>query len=308
MSVAGISSSSLSQPTALQPFYVQRRLDIQQLAQALQSGDLAGAQAAYTTLSALRRSLPAQNASGQSGTSAGPFLDKKVAQDFNAIGKALQSGDLEGAQQAFATFLQDTQGTARGHRQSRFAPSPNTTPEMIINLFSNSPVTTPKVATPVTDNAASPAPPSSNSTATSTLAPITSTVASPTAASTAPTGSAPATTAASASTSSAATHIPEIIVNLGNESPAAPPPEIIFNLGGGNNNGNAGPELTVNFSDGNGGSNPELTLNFNNGGSNGSSAPELVINLGTARLAEIVFNFGNGPSQSGGGTQIDIVA
>jgi hypothetical protein len=304
MSVAGISSSSLSQPTALQPFYVQRRLDIQQLAQALQSGDLAGAQAAYATLSALRRSLPAQNASGQSGTSAGPFLDKKVAQDFNAIGKALQSGDLEGAQQAFATFLQDTQGTARGQRQSRFAPSP----EIIINLFSNSPVATPKVATPVTDNAASSTPPPSNSAATSTLAPITSTVASPTVASTAPTGSAPATTATSAATSTAASPTPEIIVNLDGESHANSSPEIIVNLGGGNNNGNAGPELTVNFSDGNGGSNPELTLNFNNGGSNGSSAPELVINLGTARLAEIAFNFGNGPSQSGGGTQIDIVA
>ena len=39
-------------------------------------------------------------------------------QDLQSLGKALQSGDLAGAQQSFAQLLQDKQGSAQGDGQS----------------------------------------------------------------------------------------------------------------------------------------------------------------------------------------------
>jgi hypothetical protein len=128
MSVGGIlSSSGLSHQVQTQ--YQQRAADFQQLYQALQSGDLAGAQQAFSALAALT----------QAGSGGGVSQNPQLAQDFNAIGQALQSGDLAGAQQAFATFQQDLQAAlaARGHhhhgggRQSANAAS---TPEITLNL------------------------------------------------------------------------------------------------------------------------------------------------------------------------------
>jgi hypothetical protein len=94
MSIAAVSSNSIYQQ--LQGFYLQRKTDLQQLGQALQSGDLNGAQQAFNALQTL----------GQSGpfASADPFRNTQREQDFAAIGQALQSGDLAGAQQAFATL------------------------------------------------------------------------------------------------------------------------------------------------------------------------------------------------------------
>src|SRR6185437_15834177 len=100
MSVAGISSTSIAAQPSLLASFQQRRSDFQQLAQSLQSGDLAGAQAAFTDLSNLSQtSKPGPQAS-----------TSQIGQDFAAIGQALQSGDLAGAQQAFATFQQDVKG------------------------------------------------------------------------------------------------------------------------------------------------------------------------------------------------------
>lgn len=100
MSVAGISSTSVAAQPSLLATFQQRRNDFQQLAQSLQSGDLAGAQAAFTDLTNLSRN---SKAGASSSTS-------QIGQDFAAIGQALQSGDLAGAQQAFATFQQDVKG------------------------------------------------------------------------------------------------------------------------------------------------------------------------------------------------------
>jgi len=97
MSVIGISSTSIAAQPGLLASFQQRRNDFQQLAQSLQSGDLAGAQAAFTDLTNLSQN---SKAGAQSPTS-------QIGQDFAAIGQALQSGDLAGAQQAFATFQQD---------------------------------------------------------------------------------------------------------------------------------------------------------------------------------------------------------
>jgi hypothetical protein len=93
-------------------FRQQRKIEIQQLGQALQSGDGDAAQQAYDALVALGQNGPLQN--GQT------FHRADRAQDFAAIGQALQSGDLAGAKQAF-TDLANT----FGHR-NQLPPEPPT--------------------------------------------------------------------------------------------------------------------------------------------------------------------------------------
>jgi len=101
MSTAGISSSSLVQGAQ---YFQDRKSDLQQLGQALQSGDLTGAQQDFSTIQNL-----AQN--GPFGGNA--FAVSQRQQDYTAIGQALQSGDVAGAQQAVAQ-LQSTFNS--GHR------------------------------------------------------------------------------------------------------------------------------------------------------------------------------------------------
>jgi len=94
--------------------------DFKQLAGSLQSGDLTGAQKAY---SAIQQLLPKQGQNGpQSSSSSNP-----IANDFKALGQALQSGNLSSAQGAFSQLQNDlkagaqstasglTQGTRRHH-------------------------------------------------------------------------------------------------------------------------------------------------------------------------------------------------
>jgi hypothetical protein len=94
MSTAAVSSSSLNQQ--MQSYFKTRNSDVQQLGQALQSGNLAQAQVAYNNITAV----------GQGGpfTSGNAFRVPQREQDFSAIGQALQSGDLSGAQSAFAAL------------------------------------------------------------------------------------------------------------------------------------------------------------------------------------------------------------
>ncbi len=85
--------------------------DFTALGQALQSGNLSDAQTAYTTLLQdlqkahhhhhhHRHAASAQATSQQSSP---------ITQAFDALGKALQSGDLATAQQAYSTIVQDLQ-------------------------------------------------------------------------------------------------------------------------------------------------------------------------------------------------------
>ena len=97
MSTAAVSASSIYQE--LQTYFQARNSDLQQLGQALQSGDLAGAQQEFQAIQTLGQSGPFANGD--------PFKLSQREQDFQAIGQALQSGDLAGAQQAFAQ-LQST--------------------------------------------------------------------------------------------------------------------------------------------------------------------------------------------------------
>jgi hypothetical protein len=94
MSTAAVSSTSIFQE--LQSFNQNRQTDLQQLGSALKSGDLSGAQQAYTALATLGESGPFANSE--------PFAKSSRADAFNALGEALQAGDLARAESAFATL------------------------------------------------------------------------------------------------------------------------------------------------------------------------------------------------------------
>lgn len=83
----------------------QRRQDFQQLSQALQSGNLSGAQSAFAALSAGRSSQAASNPNSL----------------FSQLGQALQGGNLAAAQQAFAQIQQRRHGE---HEQAPPAQTP----------------------------------------------------------------------------------------------------------------------------------------------------------------------------------------
>ena len=114
MTVSGISTSTdLNQTSSAQTKFRQVKNDFQQLGQALQSGDLNAAQQAFAALQQLIPNLSSgsQAQNGQQGSSQNPLLA-----DLNAIGKALQSGDLSAAKSAFAKLQQDVQSVShKGH-------------------------------------------------------------------------------------------------------------------------------------------------------------------------------------------------
>lgn len=100
---AQLSQASPSTPptSAMKEFFKERKADLEQLGDALQSGNLSGAQQAYSDLVALAKQL------GSRSNGVNPFLRSDRKQDFNAIGGALQNGDLAGAEQAY-TSLENT--------------------------------------------------------------------------------------------------------------------------------------------------------------------------------------------------------
>lgn len=96
--------------------FKQRRQDFQSLAKALDSNDLAGAQAAFAALQKDLQAVPQGSSAQQGGQST-------IKDGINAIGAALSAGDLSGAQKALAQVKQDMQaqaGKARhGHHGHR---------------------------------------------------------------------------------------------------------------------------------------------------------------------------------------------
>jgi hypothetical protein len=133
MSTAAISSSSIFQE--LQSFYQTRHTDLNQLGSALQSGNLADAQQAFSALAALGQGGPFANSE--------PFGKAGRAQAFEAIGTALQAGDLAGAQAAFANLKSSLQNKAPTAAQdnpatvvnlSRGQNSSNVVAEIVINF------------------------------------------------------------------------------------------------------------------------------------------------------------------------------
>jgi len=107
MSISSISSNSGVSQTDWRSLMNQWRQDFKQLASALQSGDLAGAQKAYSALQQLQQSSQSggQSSSQQQANSG----NSPIQNDFAALGKALSSGDLSGAQTAFSQLQTDMQ-------------------------------------------------------------------------------------------------------------------------------------------------------------------------------------------------------
>jgi len=100
MSISSITPNT-SSLEAWQNTVQQRRQDFSQLAQALQSGDLAGAQTAYANLQSLQQNSQT-GSNPTSGASGNPLQN-----DFAALGQALASGNLSQAQSDFAQLQSD---------------------------------------------------------------------------------------------------------------------------------------------------------------------------------------------------------
>ena len=93
--------------------------DLAAVGSALQSGDLSGAQSAFATLTQDLQSSAQQAQSGQQAYMARGHhhhhhhggsqqsTGSNLGTDLAAVGSALQSGDLSGAQSAFGTLMQD---------------------------------------------------------------------------------------------------------------------------------------------------------------------------------------------------------
>ena len=104
MSISSLASTliaDLSQQYQQNPFQKIQQ-DFKQLASALKSGDLSGAQSAYASIEQL---LPANQSSSSSAT--GSNGSNAIQSDFASLGQALQSGDLSEAQSAFGQLQSD---------------------------------------------------------------------------------------------------------------------------------------------------------------------------------------------------------
>ncbi len=262
--VSGQPISAASAPSIyrqLQSYGQERKADLTQLGTDLEAGNLNAAQQDFNTLTALGQSGPNKN--GQTFQQAGR------EQDFQAIGQALQNGDLAGAQSAFAT-LQGTFGQQNQQAQSAISAynSNSGGAEIVINLGSTAGTSAasgssvegssaPEVVVNVGQGGGSPSGPSSGPEVVINL------------------GSAASTSAASGSSGSTA---PEVVVNVGQ--------------GGGSSSGpSSGPEVVIN-----------LAGAASTSASSGSTTPEIVVNLGqessssAASPEEVTINLGSGSS------------
>jgi soluble cytochrome b562 len=96
--------------------FSQVRQGFKNLASALQSGDLSGAQQAFAALQQLLPNSSAgnQTQNGQPGSGQNTF-----GTDFQALGQALKSGNLTDAQAAFSKLQQNMQSVQGHHHQHR---------------------------------------------------------------------------------------------------------------------------------------------------------------------------------------------
>jgi hypothetical protein len=125
MSVSPISTSSANPYQAqLASAFRQRGQDFKALGNALQSGDLAGAQQAFAALKKDTQTIQ----SAQQQQSQPPGQNSRIRPNFATVESALDSGDLSGAQKAFAIVQQDIQAVRKFHgRHVHQTPAPQST-------------------------------------------------------------------------------------------------------------------------------------------------------------------------------------
>ncbi len=145
MTVSGVCASTNSYQATIQSNVKQRQQDFQSLADALQAGNLQGAQHAFAALQK-DRSSRAQVASVTGTPQAGQ--SSPIRQDVQALQSALQSNDLAGAQKVLTTFQQDLQhvGQAHHHRPHHGGGqggTPQTLASFVSGLYSGSSSTPP---------------------------------------------------------------------------------------------------------------------------------------------------------------------
>ena len=112
MDVSSISAALSASATNTSSAFKQSATDFKSLAQALQSGDLAGAQQAFATL---QQDSPWVSRAVSASDTANGGAGSTVASALQTLSKALQSGDISGAQQAFAALQQAFQTGHHGH-------------------------------------------------------------------------------------------------------------------------------------------------------------------------------------------------
>lgn len=124
MSVAAVSNTQSQNIQGLRSTLHQARQDFSQIYQSLQSGDLASAQQAYSSIQSLQASIGTQTTSSSTNstgttatTGAVTSAPSTVATDWTALGQALQSGSLSTAQSAFSTLQQDASTAAQTQMQ-----------------------------------------------------------------------------------------------------------------------------------------------------------------------------------------------
>ena len=106
-SVSGVSSLLNQYQANWQNNSSQLKQDFSDLMTSLQSGNLTGAQTAFSALTQSASAISQIQTTQQSGTTG-------IQADFAALGQALQSGNMTAAQTDFAKLQQDLQG-AHGH-------------------------------------------------------------------------------------------------------------------------------------------------------------------------------------------------
>ena len=131
MSITGISSGSASLSSeainAIREAMKQSKMDLKSLGAALESGDLEAAREAFAKW---QEDLPAPASVGQArrSGSVGTALGPPFKDQIDALQGALDSGDLQAAQDAFAALVAAMQSAPRDRahtdtgRSSRLAP------------------------------------------------------------------------------------------------------------------------------------------------------------------------------------------
>lgn len=122
MSISSVSNNANPYTQSLQSSqmsgaFKQRKQDFDALASALQSGDLAGAQKAFATLQQDTQAMgQAQRGQGSNSSAVSQSGATSMKDLMNQLKQALSSGDLQGAQQAFASLQQNMQANqSQGH-------------------------------------------------------------------------------------------------------------------------------------------------------------------------------------------------
>lgn len=285
MDVSGVSQSSAQ--AAPSTYFQQRAVDLVKLGQALESGDLSGAQDAYNSLQTLAQSSPFESAAA--------FGFTRRQQEFNVLGNDLQAGNLAAAQRVFSE-LRHNRAVDPANADGSDWPGPAAIVELSIQVTTAPPPSTPAPtdsSTPVDANASGSTPPDqpasgspapSSASTPSPLPEIVINVAPETGSSpvtidinlpSAPAAS-PSSSTGSAGASTTANTAPgaEIVVNVGNSSSG--PEQITLGLAA---NANGGEQVTLGI-----------------GSPQNPNQEQLIINLAQNSNEQIILNLLNATS------------